>query len=899
MIPLPGAIAEALDRGATIVTGNQRAARMLTYAFDQRNRNRGITEWHPAKVFAWETFAAALWRGLLVDGHEVRLLMNRTQEHAVWQQILVADAELRSLRSHDALAEMAADAWHSLCSYNGQHQLRGTASSTDTLAFQRWSVEFQRRCRDNRLLSHAELEASLCDHAHQGTLRLDTSDMVLTGFDRMTSSQSSLVDAMRAAGCAIEEVQPSESTEQRLLVSAEDEREEIATAARWIRGFREAHPVGRVAVIAPALESRRAEIDRVFRDVLAPELQSIETPQSACPFEFSLGVPLAQVPIVKTALNLLRWIVEPLPVEQVSALLLSPSFAMSEGERGARAEFDAFEVRRATRLRPEVFLEWLSRVAARSQHKERLGLLPAVLRDMLQYASKLANSAVQRSHAEWAETMREILLTAHWGITTASSHEFQAQQKWDDALDELATLDFDGSRVDFRSALEALSRIAQQTTFAPEAHHAPVQVMGAFEAAGSTFDAVWFLGAGDLSWPVAARRNPLLSWQLQRALEMPGTDVERDSDDAQQTTGRIAASARTAIFSFAKKIEEGKQQPSSATAHLGLTQVNIQSLTGPGLERQIVALEAFEDSQAVPSLPDSTIQGGANVLKLQAACSFRAFAEARLFSTEPEISEAGLNAQQSGILVHRVLEFFWNEAKSQSALLAMGASARLDVLNRAIDHGLEKFAALSASSWDAAYLQMQRGRLRRLLGSWIELEMRRRPFEVKLSEQSADDVRIGPLRLNVRVDRVDLVEGGAMLIDYKTGHVSPNDWLSERPNEPQLPLYATLFDPGQLQSVAFGVVRAGDDLDLTGYCASPGLLPHCSRMKAESLEAQIDEWRYVLQTLAEEFYEGSARVDPKQYPKTCEHCPQRILCRLDPTQLEESEPSSAAEVSRG
>ncbi len=59
-------------------------------------------------------------------------------------------------------------------------------------------------------------------------------------------------------------------------------------------------------------------------------------------------------------------------------------------------------------------------------------------------------------------------------------------------------------------------------------------------------------------------------------------------------------------------------------------------------------------------------------------------------------------------------------------------------------------------------------------------------------------------------------------------------------------------------------------------------------MKAENLQSQVAEWRDVLTALAEDFYTGSANVDPKQYPKTCSHCEQRLLCRLDPATLNDS-----------
>jgi probable DNA repair protein len=400
---------------------------------------------------------------------------------------------------------------------------------------------------------------------------------------------------------------------------------------------------------------------------------------------------------------------------------------------------------------------------------------------------------------------------------------------------------------------------------------------------------VWFLGSGDLDWPIAASGNPLLPWQLQRDLGMPGTEVARDSEDARQTTARIAASASAAVFSYAVESTGGMQQPSPALKGLHLEEADAARLAGAELERSIVALEAVEDSDPVQTLPDRVIRGGSQILKLQAACGFRAFAEQRLWSTEIDPEELGMDVRQSGTAVHRVLELFWKEVKTQQALKAMPRAERESLLGHCIAQSLEKIAALNETPWDAAYIQMQRDRLHRLIGPWLELEMRRQPFEVKLSEKDFNDVPVGPLRLRVRVDRVDLVEGGEVLIDYKTGAASTNAWLSQRPDEPQLPLYATLAGPEQLQGVAFGLVRAGDNLDLTGYGASKGILPHQRKLEASSLEEQVDSWRHVLVNLATAFHEADATVAPKKYPTTCERCAQRILCRLDVSRLEEND----------
>jgi RecB family exonuclease len=258
-----------------------------------------------------------------------------------------------------------------------------------------------------------------------------------------------------------------------------------------------------------------------------------------------------------------------------------------------------------------------------------------------------------------------------------------------------------------------------------------------------------------------------------------------------------------------------------------------------------------------------------------------------------------MDARERGTVVHHVLEFFWNAVRTQAALKALSGVERAGLLDQCIVRGLSKIAQLSETTWDDAYVEVQRERLRRLLEPWLELELERPPFEVSLSEKKLDDVQIGPLRLSVRVDRVDLVEGGELLIDYKTGSATPNDWLTDRPDAPQLPLYAALSDAEQLQGVAFGLVRAGKDMGLKGYAVRDGILPKAAKMEAPSLEAQVDDWRRVLVNLATEFGSGDARVAPKKYPATCDRCHQRILCRLDVSLLEEEDAETAAEVGRG
>lgn len=885
---LPLKIAQALDRGATVVTGNQRAARTLRIAFDRRNRALGLHSWQPPAVMAWDTWITRLWRALLLNGQTSKLLLNRSQEHAVWRRILTADAELHSLQTPDALAEMAAEAWSLLCSYNGQERLRGSAVSADTRAFHRWALKFDQQCKADGLISRAQLEFALRAAASAGQLAAATAtEIALVGFDSLTPAQSSLLEGLRADGVEIEELSISIAAKQKMLVATADEREELRTAALGIRKLLEERPHARVAVIVPRLEKQRAEIDRTFREILAPELEDITASANSGPFEFSVGVMLANTPLITTALDLLRWCTGALPLERVSRLLLSPYLAPATTQNGARAEFDAFELRRTKLLRPEISLDWLITAIEGSRHKSRLSGLLAKLRTML-IAAKRQTRNEQRSHSEWAEAMRELLAAVSWGAgNRQDSVEFQTRRKWDSVLDELATLDFDGQRVGFVQALDAVSRIAQQTMFAPESREAPVQILGPLEAAGSTFDAIWFLRSGELSWPVPRSSNSLLPWPLQRDLAMPGTDAQLDAEHARRITKRIAESAATVVFTYANESAEGRQRQSSAMNGLHLEPVAIEEIATAETQT-FLETEKIEDTGSLPQLPDRVIHGGAEILRLQASCGFRAFAEKRLWSTDLRTTEMGLDAAERGTIVHLALEEFWKVVKTQSALKLMPPSEREALLEQCISTALERSEKLSVTPWDAAYLDMQRERLRNLLGPWLELELTRPPFTVKLSEKELKDVQIGPLRLSVRVDRVDIGESGEIIIDYKTGVAKPNEWLSDRPDAPQLPLYAVLSEAVQLEAIAFGQVRAGKDMGLQGFSISEESGIRMPRQRPANLAEQVEEWRQVLTSLAEDFYTGDTRVRPKSFPTTCTYCAQRLLCRIDAASFEEA-----------
>ena len=136
------------------------------------------------------------------------------------------------------------------------------------------------------------------------------------------------------------------------------------------------------------------------------------------------------------------------------------------------------------------------------------------------------------------------------------------------------------------------------------------------------------------------------------------------------------------------------------------------------------------------------------------------------------------------------------------------------------------------------------------------------------------------------LDRVDrLPDGRHIVVDYKTGKVSPSAWFGERPDEPQLPLYATLLQ-ADLAGVVFAQLRPGE-MGYRGVVAEAELVPDARLPSAlegyagtGDWQTLLNQWSQTIHRLAREFRDSHTAVDPRDAPQTCRHCALIGLCRI-------------------
>ncbi|HTU50910.1 MAG TPA: PD-(D/E)XK nuclease family protein [Acidobacteriaceae bacterium] len=898
--------------GAAVITSTVRAARALRQKYSRQQQGAGRQGWRSPQILAWEPWLKTLWDAAILRGAETRILLNDAQEGELWLQALAQDETGTQTISVAGLAQQAQQAWQAMHQYRIELRDFRNDDHIDAKAFSRWVVELEKLCRQSSFLPFSQVEGALADLVRDRKVPLPET-IFLLGFDRTTPAQELLIDALREAKCQVKLTDPESSGDERasspIITFARTLEEEIEAAAQWLRATLVENPNLRIGIVMPSLGEMRDRLDAAFRRVLAPSSMEIHAANARLPYEFSLGTPMDRMRAVRSALTLLAWLDEALPAEDVSWLVVHGGFGSGSADVPAMLDkkFRERDFRLGGAVSFSAFQEWLTYSGTDGDHSSLRRSL-----DRVAVAEKRIYLKQPRSYADWREAIEELLSAAEWNLLTATdSAEYQLLRRWNALLKELSSLSAVTGSVPFPDAMRRLQSLAGTMLFTLETRHAPVQILGISEAAGLTFDRIWWMNAQAASWPPRGHAQPFLPWSVQRAAHMPYADPAADAAFAERVTRRVLTSAPAVIVSFALQ----ESDPTTASAHAPSPEIAISPAVRSALPRvRLIAMEEFLSGQVEapisregdaessalevvdeePAIPfqGTQVRSGVTFLKDQAACPFRAFAEIRLAAEPIEEAAIGLPAAAQGIILHEVLQCFWDEMKSQTQLLETTEAECRRALRRHIDHALRGFREHADELWQRALLNIEADRIENRLMEWLEVEKRRPDFTVVKTEDTLEQMHLGGVELRCRIDRIDQVEQGMVLLDYKTGKVDSKACDGERPDEPQLPAYAVLrqdsaADETPLAGIAFAGLHPRN-IDFTVVGSVAGVFPVApgarsnrrENMSPEGLQQLQEEWRATLTRLAEDFVAGVAVVDPKRGRETCRYCAQGLLCRI-------------------
>jgi ATP-dependent helicase/nuclease subunit B len=874
------AIIAAMQADATLVTASQRLARHLASTYGVAQQTQGAVVWEAPDILPWQQWLERFWQesfGLL-DADTPQLLLSDFQEQTLWEEVIRA-ADSEPLLQVPAAARSAREAWQLLHAWKLSIPRSQESVSEDVSAFARWARAYGQRCTDGHWLDSARLADAVRNAIAAGRLT-PPRNLIIAGFDELTPQQEELLRAMRAAGVTVTPLTPAEQTARVARVGYDDRRTEIHAAAAWARAALEAGQA-RIGVVVPDLSVQRATVVRLFDEALQPTAL-LPGAEMVRPYNVSLGEPLATWPVIHAALRVLEFGTGSLPVARLGTLLRSPFLAGATSEASARAQLDAL-------LRQEgedtVSISALLRRAQAELAKPQAAA-PQLHAQLRVWRDNIPARSKQFVPSAWSEQFAALLKLAGWpGDGPLDSDNHQAVMAWRELLAAFAAQDVVSTRPAYAEALAILRRMAGERVFQPQTPAAPVQVLGLLEASGLDFDSLWVMGLDDESWPPSPRPNPFLPLELQRARGLPHASAERELEFARRLTERLAASAGNVVFSH--PLNSGDEKRRASPLLQAFPELLPTDFPAPshGLANQLFAardIETLSDAQAPVLAPGSAVKGGTRLFQYQAACPFRAFAVLRLDARAPEEPEPGLDAKARGMMLHAALEILWNTLGSHTALCSMAEETLMHAIGTAVHAALDELARDRSQTLTGRFRDIEARRLTRLLRAWLEEEKARAPFKVVAAEQKTT-IALGGLVVEGRMDRVDeLDDGTRVILDYKSGKTSIKSWEGERPDEPQLPLYA--IDMHKRQPVAaalFAQLRAGE-LGFNGLAQRAGIAPKVKPAgeTEDAWQGQLDAWQTTLTSLAEAFRAGDARVDPKEFPRTCVHCGLQALCRV-------------------
>jgi ATP-dependent helicase/nuclease subunit B len=864
----------AVGAGALVLTANQRLSRTLRRMYDEAQARAGRRVWNSARILPLAAWLRQTWsEAALCGGLEPRFLLSDCQAEAIWRRIIESSPESAELVGVREAAVSAVEAWRLMYAYRLPWNEALFAAHDDWAAFFRWAAAFRRECDEHGWIDEARVADRVAEAAATRCIPLPPS-VLLAGFDEFTPQQQLLLDALGSAGCAPQTLAEAPASPEITRTSAADTFAELGAAAHWARALLESG-ASRAGIVIPRLAALRDDVERIFEEVLHPERRSSPDAPAPAAFHISAGRPLSAYPIIAASLNALELGAPGLALNQAGCLLRSPYLAGGDAEATSRALLDvALRRLRRAEISIDTVRQFATRQDATYYSPQFAKLLDACAAVRTGFPKAAPPSA-------WARSVDLMLQAAGWpGDRTLNSVEYQAAGRWRELLERFASLDIAARDWSAGRAFARLRELAGETRFQPEDEDAPLQIMGVLEAAGASFDHLWITGLDDRSWPSPARPHPFLPLSLQRRHKLPHSSPEREMEFSRQALARLKSSAPRIVVSWPEREGDFELRPSFL-----IEAAPFKPLSSPPASIRRARLEVIED--AAPALAAERASGGVSILKRQAECPFRAFAEFRLGAKPLEAGELGISPADRGSAAHRALELLWARLESHARLMALAPEELERIAAECAREALRR-DGLRGSEFQRRFVDMERERLARLLLEWLQLERSRRPFTVARREEKRS-FEIGGLTIDGRIDRVDVLDDGReIILDYKSNAPSVAAWNGERPDEPQIPFYA-ISNPSMIAAVAFGQLAPGA-VRFKGYAEQEDLLPGAKSFPGahdaadyDSLEQLIAAWRPRLERLAADFRAGRAAVDPKDGDKTCSNCHLGGLCRVRDT----------------
>lgn len=869
-IPLFQFINEKIDEKITILTPNRRLSATLQKDFCQFQQNLGNQVWSTLDILPIDRYLERLWETLIFSAPDESYphLLKNEEVQFLWEAMLQDEANtLPALIEIQKTAKSLHTAWQLVHEWEINIDDSIFQTTEDYAVFQRLAQQLMLRYTNENWIDYTLLKAYLRDHINIHDQSIST-HLILVGFTEESPALNNFLSRFKnATRFTVKEKSADSSTIQRLAFNtAEDEIRAMASFAKAISHH---DSQARIGCVVTTLSRDRDRVQHIFQEVFheAPQNKQITE------VNISAGKSLITYPIIYLALQLIHLQNRSTSKNHFRYIITSPYLGNSSKEFSERQLLSNHLLKEK--------MQFFSPTFQLSKTKLFTPLLNEQLTHF--YTQEMTNDI--KPCSEWASEFYENLTVLGYpGERQLNSEEFQLIQALLNLLNRFAELDRVTKKIDINKAYNLFSHLAKTQIFQPQSPEANIQVLGILEASGLPFDYIWISGMDNENWPSDSHPNPFIPKSIQRQLQMPHASAKREWNFCQKIFTDLKNLSSNIVVSHAEKGEEENLEPSKMIQEHPILSLEALDLKIPiSLAEQLFnnrILETIIDTQGEPLLPDEKIKGGINIIKNQALCPFKAYSTARLQIKEMDEKGIGLSPADRGNIIHAILAKIWSTLITHQQLISLDQ----EVLSKIIWEKINEIFVESKNKYTNThlpdcYLQQEKERFHQLILDWLVAEKSRPPFTVIATEKE-ETISINEITLSMRIDRIDELENGRKLIvDYKTGSsCNKKHWFSDRPEEPQLPIYA-IIDKSRIEGISFAQITSTKK-GFIGYSENDLHIKGIHQY-TDNWDAQLVLWKTTLEKLAEEFKKGLALANPKNGETTCRYCQLQPLCRID------------------
>jgi ATP-dependent helicase/nuclease subunit B len=894
LIRLPSDLSQIILDGGTVVVPSRQRAHAARLAFAAAQLSGGGRVWATPDVITAEAWLIREHEELAsMSGARLPRLLSAAEEWLLWRQCTAEATSDLELLNRGALADSLRRA-NGLAIEFGIDPAKLSLPGTEAQLFGRIQQAVNDRCRALGAASIQTATAQLGD----------------AGFTRRVTCAGylSLPPRLRAFGATHRPVGSALARPNTLI--AADELDELECIAQWCRQLICARPDTRLFVILPGSAGSRERLATLIRQALDPEgWLSSASPGSLVAIEG--GAPLSDLPVVEHALSTLNWLGGSSgEFEEVSEWLRSPYWEKPNVADRARLD------------------EWL-RVQFRESgqmsvngHKLHaiLSAAPAPVGTDAQVMAGQLGAGIEAlgqglaSPRVWSERFRAALAAVQWpGERTRDSGEQQTVLRFYELLDEFGQLASSVRAMSPDEAIHWFSEYASREPYRPADDDAAVTISAVLADPVVIYDGIWVAGLHAEAFPQPVQPDPFIPLAAQVSAGIPEASASGRLAEARALLTAWRGATRELVLSAPARAEDLELLPSplltewlapapaptrsrrrkNSAAQIEFAFDIAETETSPPAPRGPVwlaqsmhrpnLLERFEDTVGIPWPAAHVLPAGTRSLELQNLCSFRAYSELRLGSSELGAPEPGVALDIRGKLLHAALEVLWSDLRD-SETLARHTDATLDsAIEVSVARAADRIWGPAAEGERPPVHARECRRTSRLIKKLCALERTRGPFKVEDTEFEKA-LSLSGAQMKVRVDRLDALKaGGRAILDYKSGRRTTADWYGERPSHPQLLAYLAAIGD---EVVAMATVNVNArEVRFDGIASSSQLLPKVRGVEApagdfsgDAWQLRTREWRACIERLASWFLSGRAVLDPK--PGACEYCHAVSVCRI-------------------